>query len=228
MSRLIFLVGAAVFSGCAVAPLGFYESAFPSRKTLAFRSGLEFTRGYDEIVEDIPQDTLSGYPTNPSYTVPITLIGADFSPVPFLSFGAEGVGLVGLGLRSKGVLFSGDNAAAALILKAGYNSHEESDSWGGHEKGETTYLVGGGMVSLGNPFASFGVGPKVVFSRVDITQWNKAYSGNVLDYGGFINLVLNYGFVGVSAEGTLLALDRPLAKTRTLKPYGGLTMRIMF
>jgi len=227
MSRKLFAIAIMVCAGCAIAPLGFYESAFPSQKHFCLRGGIDVGRAYD----DIPYDSGTGsYETN--YSWPMAIIGIDYSPVPYLTLGGELtgppliLGAWGVGAKAKAVPLAGKNLAAAVLLRVGTNQ-SESDVWGSHHSYNTQYLVGGGMISLGNPTISVGAGPKLVLSHVNISGDN-AFYGNVVDYGGFFNLVLNYGFIGLAAEVSALSIDRPNAGTRSLQPYGGGTLKLMF
>ncbi len=222
MSRKIVIAVALVCAGCAIAPIGFYESAFPAQKRFSLRGGIDVGRSYD----DIPRDSGTGS-YEPNYQWPMTLLGLDYSPLPYLTIGGEFTGFVGAGLRAKAVPLASENMAAALLLRVGANQSEESDSWGGHRVYNTQYMVGGGIVSIGSPFISFGVGPKVALSHVNMSGDN-SFSGNVLDYGGFFNLVLNYGFFGLAAEVSALSVARPNAGMRSFQPYGGGMLKIMF
>lgn len=230
MSRKIIVAVVVICAGCALAPLGFYESAFPAQKHFSLRGGIDVGRSYD----DIPNDSGTGS-YEPSYHWPMTLIGIDYSPVSYLTLGGEITGppLIpsawGAGLKAKAVPIAGENTAAALLLRVGTNQSEESDSWGGHRSYSTQYLVAGGIVSIGSPVISFGVGPKVALSHVNINiSGDNSFNGNVVDYGGFLNLVLNYGFFGLAAEASALSVDRPNAGTRSFQPYGGGMLKIMF
>ncbi|MGB9590522.1 MAG: hypothetical protein ACPL68_06510 [Candidatus Hydrothermia bacterium] len=229
MSERILIISVLFCAGCAVAPLGFYESAFPSQKHMALRGGIDVARAYDEI----PSDSGRGYET-PSFLSSVSIVGIDYSPFPYLSLGGELTGpplffgAWGAGIRTKAVPLAGDNIAAAVLLRGGVNSaKEEADAWGPAVSYNTQYLVGGGIVSLGSPTISFGVGPKVVLSHVNISGAGE-FSGNVMDYGGFFNLVLNYGILGLAAEVSALSIDRPYAGKRSLRPYGGAMLKLMF
>jgi len=189
-------------------------------------------RTYDQI----PWDTAESQSDPIAYFFPEVLFGLDYSPVPYLTLGGELmvppilVGAWGAGVKVKAVPLTGENMAAALLLKAGANLvtvESEDDFWGPDASYNTQYLVGGGIVSFGNPTISAGVGPKLVFSHVDITGDN-TFHGNVIDYGGFLNLIMNYNFIGLSGELSMLSIDRPNAGTRSLLPYTGITLKLMF
>lgn len=228
MSRKLFAIAILVCAGCAVAPLGFYESAFPTQKHFCLRGELDVGRTYD----DIPRDSGADSSYQPNYSWPMTVIGLDYSPVPYLTLGGELTGppLIlsawGAGVKAKAVPLAGKNMAAAVLLRAGANQ-SESDAWESHYSYNTQYLVGGGIVSFGNPSISVGAGPKLVLGHVNISSDN-AFYGNVVDYGGFFNLVMNYKFIGLAVEVSALSIDRPNASTRSLKPYGGGTLKLIF
>jgi hypothetical protein len=230
MSRKPFVIAIMICAGCAVAPVGFYESAFPAEKRICLSGGLDLGRSYDMI----PWDTTEARPADADQVVyfsPVALLGLDYSPVPYLTLGGELLALPGgAGLKAKAVPLSGDNAAAAVLLRAGAARAEESDSWGGTTTYDTQYLVGAGILSFGNPALSVGVGPKLVYSHVNIKRSSSGgdFRGNVMDYGGFLNGVLNYKFIGLSAELSLLSIDRPKAGARSLKPYYGGALRVRF
>jgi len=220
---VVFGVGT-MLAGCAVAPLGFYESAFGSTSRIGFSAGGDIGRRYDYI----PDDT-AGILESDCYSNPLALLGIDFSPIPPLTLGVEAygpLGAIGGDLKAKATMVGNQNMAMALIAKAGANS-AEGDSWGTHYSYNTQHLLVGGIASVGSPQMSVGFGPKLAFAHANISGGNSWY-GNVVDYGGFVNGVLNLGLLGLAGEFSLLSVDRPEADKRALMPYGGARMSFRF
>ncbi len=226
-ARLVMSVGLLLSLSCAVAPINFYQSGFAPEKSWQIDLSAEGGRSYDEIVNDTSSKLSAS-----DYTAWMSTGGFWYSPVNRMSFGLQMesalLGALGGSLRAKGVLFQTENAAAALLLRAGASS-AEADVWDEHYSYDTQTLTAGSVLSFGNPKLNLGFGPKLVVGHLNINSDSSgSFRGNVFDYGGFLNGVAVWRCVKLSGEATLLYIDRPLAGSGALIPYVGAQAAVIF
>jgi hypothetical protein len=242
----------ALAQGCITAPVGFYETAFPSNTRFYAGMAGEEGRNY----EDIPDDTGKFSYAEPSEIV--SLIWLSYSPVPKLSVGLERTnsGDMQGGMRAKLSLLNNNKVAVAAVCRGGL-------SWGSYGgmvwpvllsycEDTTIYrlynLSAAGILSyslLGDwkrgvgrfPVRlSLNAGPKALLARLDYTRIKESYYedtvysdtcrflGNIHDYGWFLGANAEISIFTIAWEMTFLSAESPLRRERAWARFWGVSV----
>jgi hypothetical protein len=230
MRRNLLPVALLALSGCATAPVGFYESAFPSNHRFSVGYTLEGARYYNSSTHD---------PYTPDRPVIILGISSvSFSPVPSLTMSPEfygfGKDFWGGMIKLKKTLSHNDDLATALIIGGGggYAADDEPlDPWGGSTEYYRTGTVEGGFIwskcfrekDIDSESFVMNMGPKIIYTYLDYN--NGAMKDGMLDYGGFWGCSLGEGNLVASIEGSLMLAERATIPQRVLLFTGGAKLR---
>lgn len=244
---------ALLLTGCATAPVGFYESAFPTEMPMSMGLTSDLGRRY----LGIPYDTTGRGGTPHGFLI---LPSASLSPVSWLTVSADFTSaFTARMIRIKPTVFATDGMAAALVFSGGRVKGEGDDSWspmpwgiwddyGDTTRYEITNLCGGAIFSFCpqgwytsqvQPRIILNIGPKLFFANMDYyrvvhTEDPKdsiltyQFSGNVWDPGGFMGTSVEWGHGEWDLEFSVLSVERPLLGKRTWTPYAGGKLRLKF
>jgi len=215
LSLLVF--GLMLASGCITAPVGFYETAFPSDKRWSAGVSYEWARNYGGI----PYDTAEWWKREEPREM-ANLAWICVSPVPKISLGIEAPylmpeGHIYAGTRAKAVLLNNDVMAAAIVCRGGGGLGEETDGWVpyGESTPDTTryklFTLGGAGIlsynllslsgketSTATPRLVLSAGPKTIFTYLDYRRavYYIGDTDTVQDIHRFQGYVNDFGWFG--------------------------------